>query len=262
MEENYYLIYNIFIKIYLCILIIFLVLEKKCHQKEVNNLEYYFSKTICQLLSFSINYKCSDNFFTNDNLYIEILEINSNVNLLMNIKKPKLENIFLFLSIIPFLKNNSTLSYKINDKGIYKFFKKILNKKIKKKVIKLDYNDLYIFNTRMKELLLCKWELIPKKIILDNLRYIINNYYNETNSVLFQKSLNMNYKLYIKNKINEMTYEEIKELLSKLIIINFIYKKGNIGIYENVKCVGLGSTGRVCILILISYYRFTNPSAC
>ena len=225
MEENYYLICNIFIKIYLYILIVFLVVEKKCHKKEVNNLDYYFSQTICQLLSFSINYNCSDNFFINANFYIDILDINSKVNLIMNKKLSKLENIILFISIIPFLKNKSTLSYKISDKRIYKFFKKILYKKIKKNVIKLDYNDLYIFNTRMKELLLCKWELIPNQIILDNLRYIINNYYNETNSAVFQKSLNMNYKSYIQNKINEMTYKEIKNLLSKLIIINFIYKK-------------------------------------
>jgi hypothetical protein len=225
MEENYYLIYNIFIKIYLCILIIFLVLEKKCHQKEVNNLEYYFSKTICQLLSFSINYKCSDNFFTNDNLYIEILEINSNVNLLMNKKQSRLENIILFLSIIPFLKNNSTLSYKINDKGIYKFFKKILNKQIKNKIIKLDYNDIHSFNIRIKELIYYKWELIPKQLILDSLNYIINNYYNETNLFIFRASLNMNYRLYIQNKMNELSYEEIQNLLSKLIFINFIYNE-------------------------------------
>jgi hypothetical protein len=58
--------------------------------------------------------------------------------------------------------------------------------------------------------------------MLDNLRYIINNYYKESNLAVFEDSLNMNYKSYIQNKIIEMTYEEIKDLLSKLIIINFI----------------------------------------
>jgi hypothetical protein len=174
------------------------------------------------LLTFSINYKCSDKFFTDANLYFDILEINSNVNLLTNINRSRLENIILFLSIIPFLKNNSTLSYKINDKGLFNFFKKISNKKIKNKIIKLDYNDLFCFNTRLKELLFYKWELMPKQFILDNLRYIINNYYKETNSILFQQALNMNYRLYIQNKINEMSYDELKNLLSKLIHINFI----------------------------------------
>lgn len=133
----------------------------------------------------------------------------------MNIKNSKIENLFLLLSIIPFLKNNSTLSYTIKDKEIYKIFKKIFNKRIKYKIINFDYNDFYSFNKKMIKLLYYKWELIPKQFMLNNLRYIINNYYNEPNLEVLQKSLNMNYKSYIQNKINEMTNEEIKNLLSK-----------------------------------------------
>ena len=132
-------------------------------------------------------------------------------------------NIILLLGIIPFLKNNSTLSYKINNKGIFKFFKK--NNNIKYKVIKFVHNDLNTFNKIMKKLLYYEWELIPKKFMLDNFRFIINNYYNKTNLDVFQKSLNMNYKSYIENKKNEMTYDEIKNFLSKLITINFILKR-------------------------------------
>ena len=58
--------------------------------------------------------------------------------------------------------------------------------------------------------------------MLDHFRYIVNNYYIDSNSILFQKSLNMNYKSYIHNKRNGMTYDELTNLLSKLIIINFI----------------------------------------
>ena len=111
----------------------------------------------------------------------------------------------------------------MNFRQIYKFFKKILNKKIKNKVIIFDYNDLLFFNEMTKKLLYYKWELIPKKCILDNLRYIINSYYNEANLVVFQESLNINYKSYIQNKKNEMNYDEKKSLLSKLTIFNFIY---------------------------------------
>ena len=220
--ETYNLIDNICVKNIVIFFIIKFILEQKYIKKEVNNIEYYFSQSACQFLFYTINYKCTMNFFTNDNIYNDILEINSNVNLLMNIKKSKIENIILLLGIIPFLKNNSTLSYKINNKGIYKFFNKILNKKIKHKVIKFNYNDLYTFNKNMKKLLIYEWELIPKKFMLDNLRFIINNYYNETNLVVLQESLNMNYKFYIQSKKNEMAYEEIKTFLSKLTIINFI----------------------------------------
>ena len=213
--DKYNLVDYTFFKLFLFFLIINLILELEYNKKEVNDLEDYFSQSICQLLFFSINHKCSFNFHTNDNFYNDIIDINSNVNLLMNIKISKLENLFLLLTIIPFLKNNSTLSYKIKDKIIYKSFKKIFNKKIKNKIINLDYNDFHSFNKNMKKLLYYKWELIPKQFILDNLRYIINHYYNESNLEVFQKSLNMNYRVYIQNKNNKMTYKEIKHLLSK-----------------------------------------------
>ena len=213
--KTIYLIYNICLKLFLFFLIINLIFEKECHQKEGNDLEYIFSKSICKILYFTLNYNCSLQFFSNDNFYNDILEINSDINLLMNIKIPKLENIFLLLGIIPLLKNNSTLSYKINNKGIYKLFKKILNKKIKYKVIKLDYNYLLYFNKIMKVLLYYIWELIPKQFMLNNIRYFINNYYNESNLIVFEESLNLNYKSYIQNKLNEMTFEKIKNLLSK-----------------------------------------------
>ena len=245
--KKYCLIDNIYFKFFLYFIIINLILEKEFNKNEVNDLKDYFSQTICQLIFLNLYFNCSISFFKNTNFYNDILEINNNINLLINIKKPKLENILILLGIIPFLKNNSTLSYKINNKGIYKVFKTILKKKIKNNIIKFDYNDLLSFNKKLKKLLYYKWELIPNQFLFENIRYIINNYYDEQNLVVLEKSLNMNYKLYIQNKKFEMTNEEIKILLSKIIIINFIYKE-NIGIYEKQKCVGRGSTGRVCIL--------------
>lgn len=67
----------------------------------------------------------------------------------------------------------------------------------------------------MKKLLFYVWELIPNQFMLDNFRYIINNYYNESNLAVFEETLNKNYKSYIQNKIIAMTFDEIKNLLSK-----------------------------------------------
>ena len=67
----------------------------------------------------------------------------------------------------------------------------------------------------MEELLNYKWELIPKKVMLDNLRYIINNYYNESNFNIFQKSLYKNYDFYIQENKKEITYSDLISLLSK-----------------------------------------------
>ena len=213
---------KIFIKFFLLFLvinvIIIIILDEVELKKEFNSLKDlkdYFSQSICKFFYFTINYNCLSKFYNND-FYEDVLEINNNIDLLMNIKITKLENIVLLLGIIPFLKKNSTLFYKINNKEIYNYIKKIFkNKKIKHKIIKLDYNDFYTFNEKIDELLSYKWELIPEKVMLDNLRYIINNYYNESNFDIFQKSLYMNYDFYIKRKRKEIIYSDLVSLLSK-----------------------------------------------
>jgi hypothetical protein len=207
-----------FFLLFLITIIIITILDEDYHKKDVNNLEYYFGQSICKFFYFTINYNCYSKFITND-FYEDVIEINNNINLLMNIKISKLENIVLLLGIIPFLKKNSTLSYKINNKEIYNYIKKSLKtKKIKHKSIKLDYNDFDTFNEKMNELLNYKWELIPEKVMLDNLRYIINNYYNESNFNIFQKSLYMNYDFYIQRKREEIAYRDLISLLSKCFI--------------------------------------------
>jgi hypothetical protein len=51
--------------------------------------------------------------------------------------------------------------------------------------------------------------------MLDNLRYVINNFYNESNFNIFQKTLNTNYDFYIQRKRKEITYSDLVNLLSK-----------------------------------------------
>jgi len=212
----YNIIKNIFIKFFLLFFIIAIILDEVNHKKDINNLENYFSQSICKILYFTINYNCSLKLFANNDFYEDIKEINSNIDILINIKISKLESIFLLLGIIPFLKNNSTLSYKINDKEIYNFIKELFkNKKINHKIIKLDFIDFKIFNEKLEELLNYKWELIPEKIILDNIRYIIDNYYNESNFDIFQKSLYKNYNIYIQLKKKEIAFNNLVNLLSK-----------------------------------------------
>ena len=209
---------NIYIKFFLLFLIIIItiiIIEEEDLKKSNNILEKYFSQSICNFFYFTINYNCSS-IFSHHDFYEDVLEMNNKIDLLMNIKISKLENIFLLLGIIPLLKNNSTLSYKINNKEIYNYVKKTFkNKKINQKIIKFDYNDFNTFNEKVEELLNYKWELIPEKVMLDNLRYIINNYYNESNFDIFQKSLYMNYDFYIQRKRKEITYSDLVSLLSK-----------------------------------------------
>ena len=133
---------KILIKFFLLFLIISAIIiiihDEADHKNEVNSLKDlkdYFSQSICKFFYFTINYNCLSKFYDND-FYEDVLEINNNIDLLMNIKITKIENIVLLLGIIPFLEKNSTLFYKINNKEIYNYIKKIFkNKKIKHKII-------------------------------------------------------------------------------------------------------------------------------
>ena len=171
MNKKVYSIKNIFIKFFLLFNIIIIISEEIFGKKNINYLEDYFSQSICKYFYFNINYDCPLKLSSNFDFYEDILEINNNIDLLINVKITKIESILLIIGIIPFLKNNSTLSYKINNKENYNFVKKIFkNKKLTHKIIKFEYNDFNTFNAKIDELLTYKWELIPEKFILDNLR--------------------------------------------------------------------------------------------
>lgn len=210
---------NLFIKFFIIILILFNANNKNDNQiKDNNSLEYYFTYSICKFLYFQIKYNCSDNIFIDYNFYENIVEISQNINLYINMKKTKIETIFLLIGILPFVKNNSVITFKINNMEIYKLFQIIFKKKkIKNKIIKLNENDLQFFIENFSYLLFYKWELIPFKKILNNIRYIINNYYNESCIELFDKSLNLNFKYYIQNK-KILSLKEIMDLMSKFLI--------------------------------------------
>lgn len=184
--------------------------------RDKNTIDYYTSYSICQLLKFKIDYNCMDNILINSNIYEEKVDSISNVHLFINIKKTKIENILLLILLIPFLKNNSIILYRINDIEIYKLFRIFFkDKPIKNKIIKLnEYNIINVIEN-FNDLLYYKWELIPNKKILIFIRYIINNYYNESCLEIFDKSLNLNFKNFIQNNINKLSFEDVSELMSK-----------------------------------------------
>ena len=193
-----------------------------------NSLDYYFSYSLCKFFYFEINYNCTNNIFIDNNFYQNIMNIYQNINLFISIKKAKIENIFLLIGIMPFLKNNSSIIYKINKKEIFKLFKNIFKyKKIKNKIIKLNEYDFQNFIKIFKDLINYKWELIPKNKILNNIRYIINNYYNESFLQIFDKSLNLNFKYYFQEKKQNLSLKDINYLMSKTYkyIIYFIFRK-------------------------------------
>ena len=178
-------------------------------------LDYYTSYTLCKLLKFKLDYYCMNNLLYDSNFIGEEFDIDTNINIFVNLKKTKIENILLLIGLIPFLKNDSFLLYKINDIEIYRLCKIIFkNKTIKNKIIKLNENDIVFLKEKLKVLLYYKWEIIPNKNLLNCIRYIINNYYNEYCLEIFDKSLNLNFKNYIKKKRNKLSLKDIHELMS------------------------------------------------
>ena len=212
--KNNYSLEQVAIKMILIFLILYLLYSQDITDNI--SIKFIFKNSICKFFYFNIGYNCTREIYTNTHFYDDIIEINENINLYINIKKTKIENIFILIGMMPFLKNNSSISYKINNKEIYKLLKNIFNNKIiKNKIIKFDKNDFNIFNKKIYDLIYYKWEIIPDHNITDNIRSIINNYYNESCLDIFDKSLNLNFKYFIKNNKNELSIEDIENLLSK-----------------------------------------------
>ena len=189
---------NKIILIFFVIVILIQIIKKSFKMDSLNNYPYFIS------------------FHFINNIFIK-----DNDDLLLNLEKTKIENILILIEIIPFLKNNLFINLQKN-KILYPFFNKIFNRKNND-----DYNiivnktDIFYLIQNFKELLDYKWELFPKLKIINSVRYIINNFYNELCLEVFDKALNMNLDFYIHNKKNTLSSKEINRLMSKLSNIYF-----------------------------------------
>ena len=135
--------------------------------------------------------------------------------LVLNFEKTKIENIFNIIIIFPLLKENCTILYQIENKNILNKYKNTFKGiKISKNLYINYLNDLIDFIDNFK-ILYFEWEIIPDNYLTNSLRYIINNYYNETILNIFDKSFNLNLKRYIKIKRNNLSFNELNNMMSK-----------------------------------------------
>lgn len=215
---NNFLFENILIKIILLLFIIYLGFQQFYQNLDTNNsFQHYFKFLICKFLYLNINYNCENHIYNDSNFYDNIIEINDNINLFINIKKAQIENLILLIGIIPFLKKKSILSYKINNNKIFNLFKnKLKNIKVNKgNIIKFNKKSFLIIIENFKDFVYFKWEFIPEQKLLNNIRHIINDYYNESCLDIFDKSLNFNLNYYINTKSKRLSFLEISNLISK-----------------------------------------------
>ena len=195
----------IHIKIFFFIISLYLISNKYIIKRKNNQSNNYINITDYYNLNFFlINAEHIDNdlFIFNDN-------------------KTQIENKFILIGIMPFLKKKIKITKK-NTK-IYTLFKNIFG--IKKNIIFISKKNLNCIIQKFKYILFYKWEIVPQKKLIDTLRYIINNYYNETCLKIFDKALNLNLNYYINNHKNKLSIKEINELMSKFKFLYNIFRK-------------------------------------
>ena len=167
-------------------------------------------------MAFNDSFNCHTQIFKNKNFYNNIEEKRGNIKLMINIKKTKIESILLLLGILPFLNKKSIIEFKINDKKLFFLFKNIFKNRIfTNRIVKISKKDFHFFIDNFNDFINYNWELIPNEIIINNIRYILNKYYNTLYRDIFDKSLNNNLKNYIYKVKNTLSFRKLQDLMSK-----------------------------------------------
>ena len=237
-QHKKYILLNIFCVIYFTFFTkikdkgIFSFLFNTKDSLNQNSIVSNLSKYLCDLLVVK-NGNCTNEILSNYNFFYSIDYIKKNVTISIDVKKSFIENFFLIIGIVPFLKFNSTIKYSIFNKGSYKLYRLIFNYKKKKKgIILINIGDLQTIIKKLNDSINYIWGIPLQKKMFDIIRYIIDNYYDDTCLNIYEDSLNNNYHYYIKKKTNKLPNFVSKELASKYLynifkqkMLEFLKKK-------------------------------------
>lgn len=201
---------NIFILIIINLVNYILIRERRYYNC------YFIIKSKNNLLK-DDNFKCSKKRFININYLNEIENHNQKIDIfILDSNSTRIENTLILIGIFPFIKNNSFVLLRIKSKLTYQTIKKVLKvRTLKKKYIMLYKKDIMFLYNNFTTLLSYNWELIPSFSFLNNIRYIINNYYTDKFLDIYDTILNVIFKNYISKNKYSFSYENIKELMSK-----------------------------------------------
>ena len=125
--------------------------------------------------------------------------------------KYKIENIFLLIAILPFLK---TEVYITKNLDIHEFFKCIFKKSNDENIV-INKNSVIDFSKRCRQILFYNWEYLPSRNKTNYIRHILYHHYTENCLKAYEDSLNMNIKNYIDLKKDNLDNNLIQDLLSK-----------------------------------------------
>ena len=126
-------------------------------------------------------------------------------------KKNKIENIFILISIFPFIKEAIIITKK---HPIYDFYKYIFDIKDNNLML-VGENVLKNFSKKFKDLLYYKWEYLTNNNNTNYIRHILYHYYPEEYASIYEEALNSNIENYIDNNKDKLSYEIIKNSICK-----------------------------------------------
>ena len=126
-------------------------------------------------------------------------------------KKNKIENIFILISIFPFIKEAIIITKK---HPIYDFYKYIFDIK-DNNLILISKNVPKNFSKKFKDLLYYKWEYLTNNNNTNYIRHILYHYYPEEYESIYEEALNSNIENYIDNNKDKLSYEIIKNSICK-----------------------------------------------
>ena len=152
--------------------------------------------------------------YINNNYFIIMNKINNKNNPVLSKNNYNIENVFILIEIMPFIKNKIIIK-KSKIKEIFQLIKNIFLDKRNSNIIIIDNKDYYYLVKRFNEIINYKWEIIPDLKLINQLRYIINNFYNEYCLDSFDKALNFNVNNYIKMNKTNFSSKDINNLMSK-----------------------------------------------
>lgn len=122
----------------------------------------------------------------------------------------KIKNIFILISIFPFIQKEIFITKK---HYIFGFLEHIFETK-NNNILKISKRNITNFSTKFKELLYYKWEYLPNKNNTNYIRHILYHYYPNECLDVFEYSLNINIRYFISNNKDNFSYELIIDLIS------------------------------------------------
>ena len=125
--------------------------------------------------------------------------------------KYQIENIFLLIAILPFLK---TEVYITKNLDIHEFFKRMFELNNNENII-INKNSVFYLSKKCRQIFFYNWEYLPSRNKTNYIRHILYHHYNVDCLKAYEDSLNLNIKNYIELKRDNLEHNQIQDLLSK-----------------------------------------------